>query len=209
MANILVISPHPDDESIGCGGVLARHSHLGDVVHVAFLTSGEKGGHGLPEADTKRIREQEARDAALILNIQQVEFWGAPDGAFRDSRQWRQALSRKIAEFKPEILYVPHEGEMHPDHRAAARMVRSVAREPGQNKPRVLTYEVWTPLQTMDVVVDITAFIDQKLRAIDKYRTQCAQVDFVEAARGLSRYRGEMHSWPEGDYAEVFKILEL
>jgi len=49
MNRVMVISPHPDDESIGCGGTICRHVAAGDPVYIELLTSGEKGGHGLSE----------------------------------------------------------------------------------------------------------------------------------------------------------------
>src|SRR5205807_1547507 len=83
MSRVLVISPHPDDEAIGCGGTLRQHVLQGDTVRVVFLTSGENGGHGMPPEETGRIREEEARAAAEILGISEVEFWREPDGAVR------------------------------------------------------------------------------------------------------------------------------
>ena len=68
-------------------------------------------------------------------------------------------------------------------------------------------YEVWTPLQQIDHVEDISAQIDTKLDAIRAHKSQCDIMDFVEAIRGLNRYRGEMHSWPGGPYAEVFQHM--
>ena len=56
----------------------------------------------------------------------------------------------------------------------------------------------------MDEIVEITPHLAQKLEAIRAYKCQCAEVGFDEAIAGLNRYRGEMHSWPEGEYAEVF-----
>jgi LmbE family N-acetylglucosaminyl deacetylase len=61
MSRVLVISPHPDDEAIGCGGTLCEHIAQGDQVRVFFLTSGEKGGHGRGEAEFARVREAEAK----------------------------------------------------------------------------------------------------------------------------------------------------
>src|SRR5262249_18052193 len=75
MRRILVISPHPDDESIGCGGALRKHALRGDEVRVVFLTSGEKGGHGRPLEETARARELEAATAAAILGLAGIEFW--------------------------------------------------------------------------------------------------------------------------------------
>jgi len=97
---VFVISPHPDDESIGCGGAIRSHVVCGASVRVVFLTSGEKGGHGRSAEETIRIREAEARVAAQVLGVEDVDFWREPDGAFRAtgalaarlgdmSRQWR------------------------------------------------------------------------------------------------------------------------
>lgn len=212
---VLVIAPHPDDESIGCGGTLLRHVKDGDTVQVVFLTSGEKGGHGLSVAETIRVREAEARKAAKILGVRHLEFWRLPDGAVRPSRDAVDRLRKKLQEFQPHTIYVTHECEMHPDHRGAVRLLMSSLQSVRRRKhakawtPTMLGYEVWTPIQKLDDIVDISEFMDKKLRAVRAYRSQCAVVGFVEAVRGLNRYRGEMHSWPGGDYAEVFTKLKI
>jgi LmbE family N-acetylglucosaminyl deacetylase len=208
MSRVLVISPHPDDEAIGCGGTLRHHVVHGDTVHVVFLTSGEKGGHGRSPEETRRTREKEARKAAEILELAQMEFWGAPDGALQATVELVRRLRRTLSAFRPTHLYVTHDREMHPDHRASVRLVRK-ALEGTKAGPSVLLYEVWTPLQQIDEIVDITPYIKTKLRAIRAYRSQCVTVAFDQAVLGLNRYRGEMHSWPGGDYAEVFTRLRL
>src|SRR5438128_1112363 len=124
MNRILVLSPHPDDESIGCGGTLRKHIVEGDTVHVIFLTSGERGGHGMPPEQTKRVREQEAKDAASILGYESLEFWRIPNGKLRVTKHAVEQLQLKLKDWKPDIIYVTHDGEMHPEHRAAARIVR-------------------------------------------------------------------------------------
>lgn len=206
MSRILVLSPHPDDESIGCGGTLLRHLDQGDVVQIVFLTSGEKGGHGRSEAETIRAREQEARDAARILDVRHLEFWHEPDGALRATRYAVAHLKAKLKQFKPDKIYVTHDREMHRDHRGAVRLLRHALKKKGK-QPEVLMYEVWTPIQQLDEIVDISPYMEKKLRAVRAYRSQCRVVGFVEAVRGLNRYRGEMHSWPGGNYAEVFTRL--
>jgi len=210
LARVLVISPHPDDESIGCGGTLRKHVVDGDEVHVIFVTSGERGGHGRPSEETARIREQEARDAATVLGLTQVEFWRERNGAFRVTGTLVERLHTKLARLKPAVVYVTHDREMHPEHRAAARMVRiAVSRLPPSRRPVVLMYEVWTPLQRMDQIVDISPYINAKAAAIRSHKSQCDVVQFDDAALALNRYRGELHSWPGGDYAEVFAVLSL
>jgi LmbE family N-acetylglucosaminyl deacetylase len=207
MSRILVLSPHPDDESIGCGGTLLRHVERGDEVQIVFLTSGEKGGHGLSEEKTIRVREREARAAARILRIRHLEFWRERDGALCANRKVVARLRRKLRQFKPEIIYLPHDREMHPDHRGAVHLLSKVLGRAREKCPDVLMYEVWTPIQQLDEIVDVSPYMEKKLRAVRAYRSQCRVIGFVEAVRGLNRYRGEMHSWPGGNYAEVFTRL--
>jgi LmbE family N-acetylglucosaminyl deacetylase len=207
MNKILVISPHPDDESIGCGGTIRKHIIDGDRVEVIFLTSGEKGGHGMPENETRTIREEEANKAAAILQIDKLDFWHEPDGAFRASEINVNRLIEKIISYLPNIIYAPHENEQHTDHREAAMLISLAIKQlpSGFEKPMVWLYEVWTPIQRMDHIVDISMFVDSKRQAILAYQSQCSVLAFDDAILGLNRYRGEMFSWPEGEYAEVFK----
>jgi len=200
---VLVLSPHPDDEAIGCGGTLRWHVEQGDVVQVIFLTSGGEGVRGQDPAETARVREKEAHAAAKVLGYRALEFWRQPDGALRSTTALIEQLSKKLNTFKPHLVYVPHPQEMHPDHRAAVRLVgRATATAPTQLEVRY--YEVWTPLQQIDHVQDISAQIKTKMAAIRAHKSQCAIMRFDDSALGLARYRGEMHSWPGGPYAEVF-----
>jgi N-acetylglucosamine malate deacetylase 1 len=207
MKRVLVLSPHPDDEAIGLGGTLRRHIEQGDHVEVIFLTSGEKGSRTESPQELGPIREHEAAAAAKILGYQQLDFWRQRDGAVEASDELVARLVRKLNENQPDIVYVPHECEMHPDHCAAARLVTRSIGSLEHHAPSVLMYEVWTPLQQIDHVEDISAQMDTKLKAIRAHKSQCEIMDFAEAICGLNRYRGEMHSWPGGPYAEVFRKI--
>lgn len=210
MSRVLVISPHPDDEAIGCGGTLRRHVVDGDEVHVIFLTSGEQGGHGLDPGETARIREHEALAAGRLLGFNAPEFWHEPDGAVEATDKLVARLVDTIAELQPGFLYVPHDREMHADHQAAFLTVRRALAKlkASQQRPLVRLFEVWTPIQDMDEIVDISDVIEEKLEAVRLYDSQCSVLRFDDAIRGLNRYRGEMHSWPGGDYAEVFQYMQ-
>jgi len=188
---VFVISPHPDDESR----------------RVVFLTSGEKGGHGRSAEETIRIREAEARVAAQVPGVEDVDFWREPDGAFRATSALAARLGDLLRQWRPQVLYVPHERETHPDHRAARRLVRRALRGLSRaHSPAAMEFEVWTPLQRIDRIVNVPSHIQVKMAAIRAYKSQCEVRRFDEALMGLNRYRGEMHSWPGGDYAEVFTI---
>ena len=206
MTRVLVVAPHPDDEAIGCGGTLLLHRRQGAELKAVFLTSGEAGGHGRPPDVTASRREAEAARAADLLDIGEIEFWRQPDGGLRITKQTTGRLCRLLRSWKPEIVYVTHPGEMHPDHRAAASLVRRAV-STVRNKLSVRGYEVWTPLGHMDHVVDISDVVSGKRAAIRAYRSQCSVLRFDTATLALNRYRGEMHSWPGGPFAEVFSEL--
>jgi LmbE family N-acetylglucosaminyl deacetylase len=206
MKRILCISPHPDDEAIGCGGTLRAHAVAGDRVEVVFLTSGEKGGHGRSVKETVKVREDEGRAAAAILGVSRVEYWRMADGSLTGHGELADRITAKLVEVKPAMLYVPHREDMHADHRATAAAVAVALARAGVPREAWM-FEVWTPAREINHIVDISAHLDKKLEAIAVYKTQCEHLDFVEAFRGLARYRGEMHAWPGGDYAEVFTRL--
>ena len=204
MKRVLVLSPHPDDEAIGCGGTLRRHVVHGDQVRVIFLTSGERGVRGQEPAETARVRELEAAAAAKVLGYEMFEFWREPDGALQVTPALLHRFGEGLESWKPELIYVPHAAEMHPDHQAALHLAER-ALELLNSRPEVRMYEVWTPIQQIDHVKDISEYIEVKLAAIRAHQSQCAIMRFDESALGLARYRGEMHSWPGGPYAEVFQ----
>jgi LmbE family N-acetylglucosaminyl deacetylase len=205
---ILVLSPHPDDESIGCGGTLRSHVLAGDEVRVICLTSGEAGGHGRDTQDTMRLRECEALAAGMVVGISDTQFWRQPDGQLQATADLTARLQTYLSEWPPHIIYVTHEREMHADHRAAAMLVRQAIAVNGL-RAAVRMYEVWTPLQELDDIIDISDFWETKLAAVRAHASQCEVVAFDEAVRGLNRYRGELHSWPGGDYAEVFQRMRF
>jgi LmbE family N-acetylglucosaminyl deacetylase len=201
MSRVLVVCAHPDDESVGCGGALRLHARAGDRVEAVFLTSGEGGGHG--EAAHAETREREARRAAAVLGIEELHFWREPDGRLRARGELVRQLAALIDSTKCSLLYAPQPADDHPDHRAAARLVRA-SLGASAVRPAVRFFEIWSPLGDMDEIVDISAAIDDKRRAIRAYRSQCAVMRLDDAFVGLARYRGEMHSWPGGAYAEAF-----
>lgn len=208
MGKVLVLSPHPDDDVIGCGGTIHQHIALGDRVEVLYLTSGENGDHTKSSMDTMRIREKEAVAAAEILQVSDIEFWREPDGKLGASKKNINRLMQKLMKYNPDVAYVTHMKEDHPDHQAASSMlILSLRKLQSGFKPVVWMYEVWTPIQKINRVVDISQYIHLKTQAIQAHQSQCAILRFDEAILGLNRYRGEMHSWPGGPYAEIFTAI--
>lgn len=208
MPTVMVIAPHPDDESIGCGGAICLHAARGVRVVVVFLTSGELGLKGLPHEEAWRVREREAQEAADVLRIGALTFLRRPDWFLKDTIGEIASLLRPILEREaPQMIYVPHEGEWHPDHQASSSILQAALADSTNPRPTLFSYEIWTPLGNWDCVEDITKVMPRKLQAIRCYRSQMEQFRYDRAIRGLNQYRGILGAGCR--YAEVFGSIPV
>ncbi len=113
----LVFAPHPDDESLGCGGLTLALTQRGIPVQAVLLTSGEYGEHGRAGA---AVREAETLAAGRVLGLSEVHFWREPDrGLVCDERTLAAARSAILAA-GADLILTPSIHEIHPDHRATA-----------------------------------------------------------------------------------------
>jgi N-acetylglucosamine malate deacetylase 1 len=204
---VLVIAPHPDDESIGCGGTLCLHAKNGDRITVVYLTSGELGLKHLPRDKAWLTREREAEKAARILGVSASYFLRLPDWRTGENiSKAAKQLAPLLKRAKPDLVYLPHEQEWHPDHKAALPIVRAALRGLRRPGPTLRTYEVWTPLFDYDRVEDISTVMPRKLRALQAHHSQLKEFDYARAVSGLNAFRGELAA--RCRYAEVFQTID-
>jgi len=212
---VLVLAPHMDDETIGCGGTLVRHVRAGARAHVVFLTDGRAGDGSAPTVSTAArsevqaqlvgTRRQEARRALAILGVDAISFLDAPDGALAQDRAVASRLREILAAERPELIYLPHFVEQHPDH-VAVSAVLFEALQGLELEPQLLAYEVWTPLFP-NCVVKIDEVVELKKRALAEYRSQLAQFDYLHTSLALNAYRSAAFAGHQGLYAEAFCSL--
>ncbi|MEN9734079.1 MAG: hypothetical protein RLZ45_2074 [Verrucomicrobiota bacterium] len=188
---IVVLAPHIDDETIGCGGVIAKHVKSGK--RVAILTF----------ADCTPERITEGRAAGALLGVQRQDFLPFRSKTLSGNPEALSALATFLREETPDLVYVPSLLDRHTDHVVLNQMLARTMREMGL-QPMVYGYEVWSTL-TPNVAVDITAEQPVKARALECFTSQNASNNWVEAALGLNRYRGITTS--AGLYAEAFHRL--
>ena len=215
--NVVVIATHPDDEVLGCGGVTARHAARGDVVHVVVVTKGIT--EMFPPESVATTREELAQ-AHEILKVRDVTFldFPAPRLDSIPNYQIADAIRVVIEHTKPHVVYLPHRGDLHNDHKATF-WAAVVATRPNGNLavPRVLCYETlseteWGAPSAADaflptVFVDISRYLPEKLRAAGCYRSQLKQFPHprsIEAIEALARWRGSQAGLPA---AEAFVLL--
>jgi N-acetylglucosamine malate deacetylase 1 len=169
---VLAFSAHPDDAEIGCGGALALAAQRGLRVGVADLTDGERATRGTP---ARRATEKGAATRTLRLN-ERIAL-GLPDGELGRSREAVAVVVEVIRDTRPHTVLAPNGVDRHPDHEAAARLVRQGCFEAGVGSGALhrpaheFAYMAHSPFDP-SFVVDISEVWEQKKAAVECYRSQ-------------------------------------
>lgn len=190
----LVFAPHQDDETLGCGGMIALKRSQGVSVQVVFLTN---GCYGRPEwikpEEIVQVRQQEAITALNHLGVKpsETQFLGYTDGSLANLtyKQRQQLIDHLVALLKSsqaKEVYVPHNQDGHPDHQATYQLVQNAIIQAGI-QVELLQYPIWIfwynllpfhlysqYLAGRTYRLSINSVYEQKKRAIDTYKSQLA-----------------------------------
>lgn len=202
----LVLAPHPDDEVLGCGGAIIRHTQVGDSVDVVVVTDGRLGvtDPGLSDDDAKRLRADESQHAALILGYGRPAFWSYPDRSLACDERLVERLCATIRAGQYNSIFVPSPFEIHPDHRALSLAMISVAAR-CERDFELCFYEVGVPLFP-NRLLDITDIVDRKREAMRRFSSQLAAQNYLDQCEGLNRFR--TYTLPRTvTHAEAFCLL--
>jgi LmbE family N-acetylglucosaminyl deacetylase len=201
--NVLVVAPHPDDDVLGCGGVMARHVAEGNKAHVLVMSRGMP--EIFPPEKVERTRT-ELREAHRILGVSGATLldFPAPKLDCIPGHELADAIAREIETVQPTIMYLPHRGDLHTDHQAvhlaglvAARPINSCTVK------RILCYETmsetnWAPPHgdaafMPTVFTDITDYLETKIKALSCLGSQIKPPPHsrsLEMIEALARLRG-------------------
>lgn len=180
--DILAVGAHPDDVELGCGGTLAKAVAQGKKVGILDLSLGEMGTRGSVE-----IRQSEAASAAKILGVSVRENLRFEDAFIFNDKKHQLAVVQVLRKYTPDIVLCNAVSDRHIDHARASQLVShssflsGLARletfdasgQPQQAfRPRqIFHYIQWEDLRP-DVVVNISGFLDQKMKAIKAFKSQ-------------------------------------
>jgi LmbE family N-acetylglucosaminyl deacetylase len=161
----LIAAPHADDESLGCGGLIAACCERGQQPAVVILTDGaasHPGSKNFPPERVRQIRAEEARHAVMKLGLalENLTFFNYPDTGLATS----PAVSERVAMFARKqrcaVILAPWLHDPHCDHEAAAMIARDAA---AAARCRFLSYPVWGWLLPPDLPLPVTRVTGYKL----------------------------------------------
>jgi LmbE family N-acetylglucosaminyl deacetylase len=195
----LIFSPHPDDETLGCGGTIIRKREAGATIRIVMMTDGSASHVAImPKKALKKVRKREAIDAAGRLGVveKNITFLDFPDGRLG---RHASAAQRKVAEilerYTDDEVFIPFSGEPLHDHLQTNRIVRNAIQAIGHNRT-VYEYPLWAwfawPLMPYPVRAGIglqTVFLRNTLTATGGLRTAASMNRAVEVSRVLALKR--------------------
>ena len=195
-ATTLVIAPHPDDETLGCGGAIALLRQMGYRVHVMVLSDGYEThphANNYSRDEFRSVRRQETEEALAVLGVSNdsVDFLNLNDlmipGESQPGFEEVVRLCRnKVSDLKPDTILTPWRRDSHKDHQAAWQITkRTLEEEMLENEIHLVEYSIWAlngnnehHLPTLSEVnpwrLDTKPVIEKKIQALSAYQSQKA-----------------------------------
>jgi len=190
-----VISPNPDDDVIGAGGMMALLAGSRRPVVVVYVTSGAPAGRS--GSDVSRIRRSEALEALRLVRARGAFFLPfTSQDVHATPVRVRALLMKIIRQAAPRALYLPCPFERHATHQAVTHMVVGGMRRQYPYEGELWGYSVWSTLLPSSLVksVDISQVAHLKRRAIERHVSQVAVNDYAAGVLGLNRHAAVFNS---------------
>lgn len=215
--NVLVVAPHADDEILGVGGAIAKYIDEGHDVYVCIVTSGHPSMFSRESIEQVRL---ETKSAHQYLNIKKTYFLGLPAVMISEVPKYEinQKISNVVDEVKPNVVFLPHFGDMHFDHSLVSQSTMVAVRPIKEHKVlEVYSYETLSETEwniphvrnvfTPNTYIDISEYFNIKLKAMSFFKTQLKDFPHprsLEAIKALAKLRG---STINADFAEAFCLI--
>ncbi len=215
---ILVVAAHPDDEVLGCGGVMAKHALEGNEVAVLFVADGVSARNSKQLDVDLKERKKSAHNALEILGAKPLEFLDFPDNRL-DSIPLLdivQKIEASIHQYRPEIIYTHHYGDLNIDHAITHRATLTACRPlPSSSIKQIYTYEVlsateWalgTNIFSPNYYVNVADFLEKKIKALQAYGEEIPQSNHPRSIEAL-RCQGALRGASVGRiFCEAFQLI--
>jgi LmbE family N-acetylglucosaminyl deacetylase len=201
--NVLVVAPHADDEILGVGGTIAKYIHEGHNVYICIVTCGHSSMFPQDMLDKLRC---EVKDSHRYLGIKETFFLELPAVLLSEipKHEINKKITNVIDNIKPDVVFIPHFGDIHLDHYIVSQSTMVGVRPIKQHKIlEVYSYETlseteWNTTHISNVFipntyVDISHYIEIKVKAMSYFTTQLTEFPHprsLEIIESLAKLRG-------------------
>jgi LmbE family N-acetylglucosaminyl deacetylase len=199
-ARVMVLAPHSDDESIGCGGLILSYPQQMEVV---CLTDGSRGDPSIPRDTLIAIREQELANALAFAGVKKFHFLGIADQGMAQGYDRFATLDLTQIDY----VCVPNFLDQHPDHKAVTLLLQRLLKEKPYNPTlNIVFYEVWGALPVWNTYTQLDdQLLAQKHQMISHFVSQTKQINYAERLTGLHIYRGIVVGLPA---VEAYLVMD-
>ena len=214
---VLVVAPHPDDETLGCGGTLLRMASEGAQIAWLIATSmSEKDGYSAESMAERKQEIVKVREAYGFCEVYALDLPARRLDTYPVAELVAE-FSRVFKAYQPSELFLPHRQDVHTDHRSVFDAGSACAKWFRYDSVRrVFAYETLSetdfaldaqPPFAPNCFIDISAFLERKIEIMSMYRSEIGEFPFprsVEAIRALATLRGASSGFRA---AEAFQLL--
>lgn len=230
--NVLIIAAHPDDEVLGMGGTMLKHSEKGDRVKVVYMATGITSRRSskyqnavVYEYNKKELENMkkeiqtlrnDARRATKILKVNDISFYDFPDNEMDSIPLLKivKVIENEINKMKPHIVYTHHYGDLNVDHRVvyhaaltACRPIASVVRELICFEGPSSTEWNYPTSFIPNYFVNINNQLKKKVKAMEMYRNEIRKFPHPRSSKNLKMIAGRWGAVSGNIAAEAFQII--
>ena len=221
MKNVLILSPHADDEILGCGGFISKYSKQNYNINVLILTNANKGAPEIYSTKEIKLIRNESKIANNLIGTKKLFFENLPAINLNNYPVYKitNIINKYILDINPEIVLIPSKNDIHDDHKIIFKAAK-ISMRPNKisNLKKILSYEVLSETEWNEEGKSFNpnyfvrlkkSDINNKVKAFLKYKSQVKKFPHPrskEAIINLSRVRG---SQAFIEYAEAFKVEKI
>ena len=230
--NILIIAAHPDDEVLGMGGTIAKHTSQHDTVSIIYMATGITGRRELSESEyeikniPKKIQEdwqqeigklrQDANKSARLLKVKNVKFFDFPDNEMDGIHLLKvvKVIEKEIKSAKPDRIYTNHYGDLNVDHKVVYNATLVACRPANFPVKEILSFEVLSSTEwsypynfNPNHFINIEKYLGKKIKAMELFVNEIRKFPHPRSSENIKHVARRWGSVSGFNAAEAFELI--
>ena len=230
--NILIIAAHPDDEVLGMGGTIAKHTSQHDTVSIIYMATGITGRRELSESEyeikniPKKIQEdwqqeigklrQDANKSARLLKVKNVKFFDFPDNEMDGIHLLKvvKVIEKEIKSAKPDRIYTNHYGDLNVDHKVVYNATLVACRPTNFPVKEILSFEVLSSTEwgypynfNPNYFINVEKYVGEKIKAMKLFESEIRKFPHPRSPENIEHVVRRWGSVSGFKAAEAFELI--